>query len=53
MVPFIKTSAEVQAKQAKAITEDAQKMQYFHLPANDDKYNTTYYGAPETKVSNE
>jgi hypothetical protein len=53
MVPFMKTSAEIQIEKAKAVASDLEMLQHFHMPANDDKYNAAYYGAPETKVSND
>ncbi len=53
MVPFMKTSAEIHIQKAKAVSHDLEMLQHFHMPANDDRYSVTYYGAPETKASND
>ena len=52
MVPFVKVSSEQQIKKAKALAAEALALSHFHA-VNDDKYNTVYYGAQETKIANE
>jgi hypothetical protein len=52
MVPFLKASAEINAAKAKALAEDLKRLGSYSA-ANDDKYSQIYYGAQETKASNE
>lgn len=53
MFPFLKASAEINAQKAKALEEDAKRMQQPLFAANDDKYFNNYFDEEEVTAANE